>query len=87
MDEYHVHTTDHTFFRLNEQQRKVYKEKIIKLLILGQDPVFIGIQYNGNYAVFYKYEKATVRIMMDIQPTHINVVTFYIVDDDKIPHL
>lgn len=82
-----IYTTDHTFFRLKEKERKVFKDRLIKEFILGQDPILVGIQYNRNYAVFYKHKKDILKIILDIQPTKINVVTFYIIDNKQIPRI
>ncbi len=80
-------TTKHTFFRLNEEERKVFKDKLIKEYILAQTPILVGIQYNGNHAVFYKYSKETLKLILDIQSTRVNIVTFYIIDNKQIPIL
>lgn len=82
-----IETTGHTFFRLAEKQRKIFKEKIIKEIVLSQDPFLVGIQYNGNYAAFYAYDKDVLKIILDIQHAKINIVTFYIVDQKQIPKL
>lgn len=87
IDEAHIYTTDHTFFRLNESQRKLFKEKVIKEFILKQSPALVGIQYNKCYAVFYKYGKDLLRITLDIQPNNINIVTFYVVDYQQMPRI
>ena len=72
-----IECTNHTFFRLSEAQRKIFKCEKLKELILHEEPIMIGIQDNGNHAVFYKYEKKIMRIMLDIQHQKINIVTFY----------
>ena len=73
-----VQCTDHTFFRLSEKQRKLFKCEEIKEMLFGQTPVFVGIQNNGNYAVFYNVENQDLmRIMLDVQLKRIDVVTFY----------
>lgn len=47
-------------------------------MLFGQTPVFVGIQNNNNYAVFYKIENQDlIRIVLDIQFGRIDVVTFY----------
>ena len=82
-----INTTDHTFFRLNEKQRKVFKEEVIKGVILKEIPILVGIQYNNCYAVFYKYGKETLRITLEVCPNKINIVTFYIIDNQQIPKI
>ena len=81
-------TTQHTFFRLNEQQRKIFKESVLKEYLLAKTPTLVGIQFNGNYAVFYDYSKNEVlRLMLDIQPNKIEIVTFYLPDKTQVPKL
>lgn len=82
-----VSTTKHTFFRLKEADRKIFKESIIKECILRQDPVYVGIQFNGLYAVFYGYGKDMVKMILDIQSDKIYVVTFYIISKGQIPRI
>lgn len=81
-------TTKHTFFRLSEKQRKIFKDTVIKEYITGKNPLLAGIQNNGLYAVFYDYKKGeAIRLILDIQPNKIEIVTFYIVDKEQIPRL
>ncbi len=80
--------TDHTFFRLSEKQRKVFKCEKIREYLFHEIPHFVGIQHNECYAVIYKYEKKKfIRIMLDIIPDKINVVTFYVIDDYQLPKI
>ena len=81
-------STQHTFFRLNEHQRKIFKESVLKEYLLAKIPILVGIQFNGNYAVFYNYSKNEVlRLMLDIQPNKIEIVTFYLPDKTQMPRL
>ena len=62
-----INTTDHTFFRLSEKQRKIFKESALKNYLTAKIPILVGIQFNRNYAVFYYYSKNEVlRLMLDI---------------------
>jgi len=81
--EENIITTKHSFFRLKESQRKIYSEQIIKDYILGGKPILIGIQFNGNYSVFYSHKGLFLKLILDIKTQNINIVTFYIVD--KLP--
>lgn len=83
-DEKQIIITDHTLFRLKEKERKLYKEEIIKELLTGE-PKFVGIQHNGNHAIIYNYKRSLIKIILNIEPTKMNVVTFYIVQE--IPKL
>ena len=81
-------TTQHTFFRLNEEERKIFKESVLKAYLTANIPILVGIQFNGNYAVFYDYSKNEVlRLMLDIQPNKIEIVTFYLPDKTQVPRL
>lgn len=86
-DKKDIYCTNHTFFRLNEKQRKVFKCQDIIDYLVHETPIFVGIQYNGNHALFYKdkNESRIIRIMVDILPTKIDVVTFYIINENQIP--
>jgi hypothetical protein len=85
--EYDLITTEHTFFRLRQGDRKVFKDIIIKDYLLGQEPLLVGLQFNRNYAVFYRYGKDILKIILDVQADKIYVVTFYIMNKDQLPRL
>jgi len=79
-----IMTTKHTFFRLSEKQRKVYDEKVIKDILLNQRPLEIWEQENGNNAVFYTFkENKVIKIILDIQPDKVYIVTFYILTKEQ----
>ena len=80
-----INCTHHAFFRLSEKQRKLFKCEDIKEYLLGKKPILVGIQYNKNYAVFYKNGENIIRIMLDVAPKRIDVVTFYFIDKKQIP--
>ncbi len=81
-----IDCSDHAFFRLSEKQRKVFTCEKIKDYLLNQTPLKVGIQNNGNFAVFYNYGKTTViKIIIDMRLTLINTVTFYIIDRSRVP--
>ena len=81
-------TTRHTFFRLDEEERKIFKEDVLKDYLITKIPILVGIQHNRNYAVFYDYSKnEALRIILDMQPGKIEIVTFYIIDKSEIPRL
>ncbi|MDP7116138.1 MAG: hypothetical protein QF632_06855 [Candidatus Woesearchaeota archaeon] len=80
-------STNHTYFRLNEQERKVFKEIIIKDILLGKCPILVGKQYNGNYAAFYNHSNDVLKIILDIQPVSIHLITFYLIDNKQRPRL
>ena len=81
-------TTQHTFFRLNEEERKIFKESVLRGYLTTKIPVLVGIQHNKNHAVFYDCSKNEVlRIILDMQPNKIEIVTFYMIDKNEIPRL
>lgn len=81
-------TTQHTFFRLNEEERKIFKESVLKEYLTAKIPILVGIQHNRSYAVFYDYSKnEALRLILDIQADKIEIVTFYIIDKSEIPRL
>ncbi|MFH1332382.1 MAG: hypothetical protein ABIH63_03820 [archaeon] len=86
-DDSRIILTNHAFFRLSDEQRKVFKEEVIKNVILRDKPIFVGRQYNQCYAVFYNYGKDVLKIILDVQPDRIYIVTFYFIEYDKIPRL
>ena len=81
-------TTEHTFFRLNEEERKIFKESMLKEYLTSKVPILVGIQYNFNYAVFYDYNKQkALRIIIDIRPDKIKIVTFYLTEKNEMPRI
>lgn len=81
-----IYCTNHTFFRLNEQQRKLFKCINLKEYIINEVPLFVGIQFNKKYALFYRYKnKEIIRIIVDITPITIEIVTFYIIEEKQFP--
>ncbi|MBR9675707.1 hypothetical protein GOV05_01730 [Candidatus Woesearchaeota archaeon] len=80
--------TKHTFFRLSENQRKLFKCDNIIDFLLTDKPTLVGLQYNQCYAVFYKDKtKNYLRIIIEIKPNKIEIVTFYVIDPSHLPQL
>lgn len=82
-----IESTKHTFFRLNEKQREIFNEGKIKEILINEIPILAGIQYNNLWAVFYKYKKDFLRIIIDIQLNKIYIVSFYLIDKTQIPRI
>ncbi len=78
--------TKHSLFRLNEEDKKLYKEKS-KDILLNEVPILVGIQYNKSYAVFYKYNNDIIKVILDIQRNKVYIVTFYIIDNNQLPKI
>lgn len=83
-----IECTNHTFFRLNEKQRKIFKCEKIKDYLLDEIPLYVGLQNNNNYAIFYKYPSNKImRVIIEVTLTKIWVVTFYFIDKAQLPRI
>ncbi len=82
-----IECTRHTFFRLNEKQRQIYTEKEICRIIIQERPFLVGLQSNGNHAVFYKYQGKILKILVALETRKINIVTFYFINEWQVPKL
>ena len=83
-----IECTNHTFFRLSDQQKKIYTPEKLREIILFETPILVGIQENRNYAAFYKkIENKILRIILDIQIGKINIVTFYFINSNSLPKI
>lgn len=82
-----IECTNHTFFRLSEKQRKVFTYDELKRILLNETPLRVGIQYNGNYAVFYQYkDKSTIiKIVISFKAMLIRIVTFMVLHTAQLP--
>jgi len=76
---HNIFCTDHTFFRLSENQRKLFKCEHLKELLLNEIPLIAGIQLNKRYTAIYEYKKDLIRIVMSLHLENIEIVTFYII--------
>ena len=81
-----IECTDHTLFRLSEKQRKIFTCEELKKILLNKEPFLAGIQENGNYALFYKQENKTFKIILNID-RKIKIVTFYFIEEWQIPKI
>jgi len=83
--ENNIESTNHTFFRLNQKQRKIYTEEQLKTIIFNDIPVEVGVEKNGNYAVIYNFNegKNRLKILLDLSPKKVYIVTFYILNKDQ----
>ncbi len=80
-----IEVTDHALFRLNEKQRKVYEMGTLKNFVVNKIPIEIGKQKNGNLAVLYYYdENQTIKILLNLKPNKIYIVTFYILNKQQM---
>ncbi len=68
----------HSYFRLSEMQRKVYKDRALMEMLIEGNPLFVGIQKNKNYAAFFRKKQVYIRLIFKITKEHLEIVTFYI---------
>lgn len=80
-----IECSNHAFFRLSEGQRKVFICKELIKYLTCEKPVLVGLQHNGNYAAFYNYGIDILRIIINILPNKIEIITFYIIE--KVPKI
>jgi len=52
-----IECTNHTFFRLSEEQRKIYTCEKLREYLFYEEPFLIGLQANKNYAIFLQTRK------------------------------
>jgi hypothetical protein len=80
-----IEVTEHTFFRLNERQRKIYEGDYLKKIILEENPLEIWKEKNENLAVFYKLEENRIlKIIIRFSSNKVYIVTFYILNKSQI---
>jgi hypothetical protein len=59
----------------------------LKQILLKDSPFLVGIQYNKNYAVFYKYQNRNLKIILNVNNRKIKIVTFYFIQEWQIPKI
>ena len=79
-----IECTNHTFFRLSQKQREIFTCEELKRILFDEEPFLAGIQYNENYAVFYKYKNKNLRIILGMHSHKLNIVTFYYIKQWQI---
>ena len=81
-----IQCSSHTFFRLSQRQRAVFTCDSIRHMLLNEVPLMVGIQNNGCHAAFYKYRKQRViRIIVGMKADRMEVVTFYVIEEKRLP--
>ncbi len=81
-----IECTHHTFFRLSEKQRKIFTCDKLRKILLNNKPFLVGIQNNGNHALFYKYQNKNLKIVSNMN-RKIKIVTFYFIQEWQIPKI
>lgn len=82
-----IECADHTFFRLSEKQRKIFKCPELKRILIKEIPFLVGIQYNQNYTVFYKHQNKNLKIIVNFKDRKVKIVTFYFIEEWQIPKI
>ena len=80
-----IECTTHTFFRLSEKQREILTFSELKRILIKEKPFLVGIQYNKNYAVFYKYQNKNLKMIINLNNRKVKIVTFYFIEEWQIP--
>lgn len=75
-----IEVNPHANFRLDDAQRKVYKDEYLVEILTKEHPVLIGIQENGRYAAFFRRKEGYLRIIFAVDPIQIEIGTFYITE-------
>ena len=83
----HIECTSHTFFRLSQAQRKIYTCEELTNILLKETPFLAGIQFNNNYALFYRHNNRILKMIISLEVRKVNIVTFYFIEEWQIPKL
>lgn len=81
-----IETTAHTFFRINEGQRKVYTEDLLKKYLIEKRPIEVIKQPNGNISAMYKFKEGdrVIKIVLNVGIKKVYIVTFYILTKEQM---
>jgi hypothetical protein len=75
--------TPHAMFRLNEKQRKIYQDTILKKILFTEKPLEVGVQFNGCLALIYNYGLSILKMVVDLKIDKLYIVTFYILNKEQ----
>lgn len=73
-----IKVNSHAYFRLNQMQRKIYKEEVLIETLSKEKPLLIGIQKNQNHVTFYSRKNGYLRMIFKIKKDKIEIITFYL---------
>lgn len=82
-----IRFTDHSLFRFKENQRNIFKDKVLKYLTGISPPILAGVQYNGCWVLFYKDDKDILKIIVDFQLKELVIVSIYMIDESQVPKM
>ncbi len=75
-----IQISPHARFRIDEGQRKVYKDEYLIETLEKEQPELAGIQENGRYAAFFRRKEGYLRIIFTATPEKTEIVTFFITE-------
>jgi len=82
-----IEDSGHAFKRLSQRQRELFTIEETRNILLKDKPFLVGIQENGNYVAFYKYQGKNLRIILKMESQKIKIVTFYNILEWQIPKI
>ena len=82
-----IEDSGHAFKRLSQRQREVFTIEEVRKILLEDRPFLVGIQENGNYAVFYKHQGKNLRLIIKLESQKVKIVTFYNILEWQIPKI
>lgn len=80
-----IHVSNHALDVLSLSQRKVFKPEDLISMLLNDKPAAIGLQRNGNYAVYFKTGDGYRKVIFNVKPSRLEIVTF--MNTDGMPNL
>ena len=80
-----VEVSSHALDHLSLQQRKVFKEEEIILMMERETPRKAYLQANGRYAAYYRKEDGYRKLIFDIEEQKVIIVTF--LDVKELPKI
>ncbi len=75
-----IRISSHAADRLSTGQRKVFREIDVIRPLLQERPVYVGLQKNGRYSIFFRRTEGFMRIILEIGKEYIVVITFMYIE-------
>ena len=77
--------SSHALDVLSLSQRRTFKPEDLISMLLNDKPSGIGLQKNGNYAVYFKTGDGFRKIIISVKSMRLEIVTF--MNTDGMPNL
>ena len=72
--------------QVKPETERIFHVRHAKNFLINQVPLVVGIQYNGNYAVYYTFKEGKIiKIILSFRPDIIKIVTMIIVEKWQLP--